>query len=1575
MPPQGFRHVPRADSLDVLSCYPPQQEEIIICASCGSKMLRSEQNWRDAFGSMNFCCGSGGSRRHIPWQKPTPEMIHLMKAKQFPVLSRALNSLFSPMIIFSKDSEGFQYQRGGGPPILRINGQMYGQMKKQPSACWFVHDITFANFYKELITGKYRPFVHSVCSILREKNRMAASLKNPDTDLYPHCSDIEEGSICICEHDDQVSLAFIGPNDAPPSRVSKIIGRGEYIDELDPLWELLGYPIFHIYGDIASCWSEKTRALCPRTPVQGRGARKPALHALPPKLSLNEYVRSVMFHEPYFWTCGRLTQQYLLDNWSRTLQKNMRFWSSKAFQEKLSRHISNFRGKDPLPGKIFMPSIPGSPLYLQRFYHDALHISAVEGNPHLFITMTANPQWEEVKKLCRDYEDPSFRHDVIARVFVAKRKKLFRLLNTKDFLFLGHLGIQWAIWVVEHQKSGLPHIHAAVRLRISPDVPSKLHAEQMALMDMVVSAQMPNVASDPLAFHLVNSYMIHKPCSPSTCMVKRKDGTQGCRFFYELKKPVALSHVDARGFPVYKRGPNDLRVVPHCVKLLKEMRCHLNTEWTLSSQCICYEYKYFTKGKSVSGIRISDAHNEIAAWKAANVVCAAEVTYRLLGFHMHFRDPSVILCRFHLPRVTLTEHDVEQMFYEENIPETLSDESKSPSLDNDDDIFGLIDEQTFARSALHQHDQLDDLNEDVTEHFDVNLCESEDLKDDPLLEPDDHSECEHEQPQLSQLQRYFLRPLELEEITYTDFFAKFKVASASQHNGILLSLDGATKWVMRPPCKRVLARMPWVSPFKGELYYLRVLLLAFPARSFDDLKGSFKTFAARCFHEGLVTSDVESLLAMRDAIREKHSGTSCRHLLAVLMFHVGNVHAIWEDLSIRAYIVNDFESSEARGECWSSEIAQNAFLMQMVVLGVGMGHSNFSLSSFGLPSPPDTEQEVLFVLSAVSTAHHCYDSLLSYASLLGISVDHGARVLDKRNEVRNHFARIPKSEPESMQSRIQSLKRPTTDEQFLLFENFRFLIDRCEGGCYHIDAPAGCGKTYLCRTLLEYVRYSDKIGIAVATTGIASLQFVDGRTGHSMFGFGLMEMTDIKSGRFDSKYLSSILDGKNSERIQFLREAVLIIWDEISMLHRLILEGLNTLLKAIMQNDAPFGGKLLITLGDWRQIPPVDELNQGASSQGSKVGFDQEVDAAPETYAQSSLAVSVKTSSLWSHFTLYRLVYNVRAENAPHFHQFLLSVGDGDVQKLTVDTFLANGINVIRTSEEAINFLYVQDMPSGFFPPDASRRALLAPYNDQVTAVNELCSNHVASIFKSDIKCFKSADTYVPDNQGVEHPIEIDHSRDHEVEQEKNLLEMDMRDADDLSEGGIPEINTDLNQFGIEGEELHDPLLDTMNVEILHSLNFPGVPPHELRLAAGMVVVVLRNIDSKRRILNGSRFVIESIHPRGRLISLVRPEDYGKPDAEKILLPRIVFDCRLGDRSGRVQRKQFPLRPAYGLTVHKSQSATMDRVVVDCRLPMRTHGQLYVALSRVRLPQNVLILMRDDQEYVANVVEKVFLEG
>ena len=60
-----------------------------------------------------------------------------------------------------------------------------------------------------------------------------------------------------------------------------------------------------------------------------------------------------------------------------------------------------------------------------------------------------------------------------------------------------------------------------------------------------------------------------------------------------------------------------------------------------------------------------------------------------------------------------------------------------------------------------------------------------------------------------------------------------------------------------------------------------------------------------------------------------------------------------------------------------------------------------------------------------------------------------------------------------------------------------------------------------------------------------------------------------------------------------------------------------------------------------------------------------------------------------------------------------------------------------------------------------------------------------------------------------------------------------------------------------------------------------------------------------------------------------------------------------------LRRQQFPLIPAYAMTINKSQGQTIDRVGIYLSDVCFSHGQLYVAMSRCRSKQNITVFIKD----------------
>ena len=64
----------------------------------------------------------------------------------------------------------------------------------------------------------------------------------------------------------------------------------------------------------------------------------------------------------------------------------------------------------------------------------------------------------------------------------------------------------------------------------------------------------------------------------------------------------------------------------------------------------------------------------------------------------------------------------------------------------------------------------------------------------------------------------------------------------------------------------------------------------------------------------------------------------------------------------------------------------------------------------------------------------------------------------------------------------------------------------------------------------------------------------------------------------------------------------------------------------------------------------------------------------------------------------------------------------------------------------------------------------------------------------------------------------------------------------------------------------------------------------------------------------------------------------------------------------KVTRSQFPARFAFAAAVHKAQAQTLKKVVIDFRTNFFAPGEVYVALSRARKAEDVLLLHDIDDD-------------
>jgi ATP-dependent DNA helicase PIF1 len=514
--------------------------------------------------------------------------------------------------------------------------------------------------------------------------------------------------------------------------------------------------------------------------------------------------------------------------------------------------------------------------------------------------------------------------------------------------------------------------------------------------------------------------------------------------------------------------------------------------------------------------------------------------------------------------------------------------------------------------------------------------------------------------------------------------------------------------------------------------------------------------------------------------------------------------------------------------------------------------------------------------------------------------------------IKSHLSDEPidlTSSPPSPGTQSQRPKTPVPSEPVLCQEQADLVELVASGRNVFYTGSAGCGKSTVLKAITKRLQEGKKQVRIVAPTGRAALQ-VNGSTTWTFAGWTpdhhkrpLDELCQAAHGKFVWKRLN---------------ETDVLIIDEISMVENLHFERLNAFMKAARFNpklkvQPAFGGVQLIVTGDFCQLPPVRpfqhciqcgrELVEGSSDSGLSYNCARHG--------------GYRDEDKWT--------FKSAAWDECNFEH---------VQLKTIHR---------QSDETFIRILQKCRMGSR-----------LTSEETDLLMDHECMVHHATKLFATRAEVDKINEAEFTRLKGLNHIFWCYDNFFWQQDLHRNLQWKGMRKP--------------------KGPQSEGPL------KSLEDHRFAEC----VQLKKGMLVVLLVNLDLASGLCNGSQGIICGFEkndpkklPRAKKTNKDEPEnpifgDRALMKQQQIkafiddtgakykvwpvvrfhngLVRTIYADCsisELGDDKpySLLCRTQIPLAPAWAMTIHKSQSLTLDRVIVNLSKAFEK-GQVYVALSR-----------------------------
>jgi ATP-dependent DNA helicase PIF1 len=451
-----------------------------------------------------------------------------------------------------------------------------------------------------------------------------------------------------------------------------------------------------------------------------------------------------------------------------------------------------------------------------------------------------------------------------------------------------------------------------------------------------------------------------------------------------------------------------------------------------------------------------------------------------------------------------------------------------------------------------------------------------------------------------------------------------------------------------------------------------------------------------------------------------------------------------------------------------------------------------------------------------------------------------------------------------------------------------------EGKSVLITGPGGTGKTFLIRQIYHALRSKGKTVSVTALTGTAASLMTDigARTIHSWAGLTSKEMT-----------LEQILRriSRKKDAIQRWTKTDVLIIDEISMMPPSVADDLDRIAKHIRSRPA-------IKMSGFIE-------NKDKPFGGLQIIFVGDFFQLPPVLSREEEA--------HKQFIFETSSYERERGIIPPFANLIRSkkqviVLRKNYRQLSDPTFqiLLDEIRYGKLSPETISILKSRVIP----PPlgDITPTRIMAT-RAQVEEINR------SEMMKLDSK---SEHVYKASTMERIPVVSAQQPRDMELDDSNSEWVPLTRKLWGDGDGDIREI---FAPSSISEEKA------------VEELDNAGTYLPELVLRVGAQVMITSNLNVTAGIVNGSRGVVIGM-----------TNDY---ISVKLLDNRVVrITSKVNSTAHpKIGRRQFPLIPAWAITIHKSQGQTIDYAEIDLGTSIFADGQAYVALSRVKSLEGLFI--------------------